>query len=96
MLMPADEIEPWLPRRSNQLELLEEGSETWGVSMQALLYRARVLGTLSDSSYTRAMRQMSASAGAPTNPSRMAPRRRRWSSARPSSPYWRAAAASPA
>lgn len=60
MLMPADEIEPWLPRRSNQLELLEEGSETWGVSMQALLYRARALGTLSDSSFTRAMRQMSA------------------------------------
>jgi Zn-dependent peptidase ImmA (M78 family)/DNA-binding XRE family transcriptional regulator len=60
LLMPADEIEPWLPRRSNQLELLEEGSETWGVSMQALLYRARVLGTLSDSSFTRAMRQMSA------------------------------------
>jgi Zn-dependent peptidase ImmA (M78 family)/DNA-binding XRE family transcriptional regulator len=59
-LMPAQEIEPWLPRRSNELETLEEGSRAWGVSMQALLYRARVLGTLSEDSYRRAMRRMSA------------------------------------
>ncbi len=60
LLMPAEEVEPWLPRRSNQLDLLQEASGTWGVSMQALLFRARVLGTLGESSYVRAMRRMSA------------------------------------
>lgn len=60
LLMPADEIDPWLPRRSNELELLEDGSRTWGVSMQALLFRARTLGTLSEDAYRRAMQRMSA------------------------------------
>jgi len=60
LLMPAEEVEPWLPRRSNDFELLEEGSRIWGVSMQALLYRARALGTLSADAYQRAMRRMSA------------------------------------
>ena len=60
LLMPEDEIEPWLPRRSNELELLEEGSRTWGVSMQALLFRARTLGTLSEDAFRRAMQRMSA------------------------------------
>jgi Zn-dependent peptidase ImmA (M78 family)/DNA-binding XRE family transcriptional regulator len=60
LLMPAAEVDPWLPRRSNDLELLEEGSATWGVSMQALLYRARTVGTLSEDSYRRAMQRMSA------------------------------------
>jgi Zn-dependent peptidase ImmA (M78 family)/transcriptional regulator with XRE-family HTH domain len=60
LLMPADEIEGWLPRRANQIELVRQASEVWGVSMQALLYRARTLGTLSEASYTRAMRRMSA------------------------------------
>jgi Zn-dependent peptidase ImmA (M78 family) len=54
------EIDPWLPRRSNELELLEEASRTWGVSMQALLFRARTRGTLSEDAYRRAMRRMSA------------------------------------
>lgn len=60
LLMPAEEIAPWLPRRANQIELVRQASETWGVSMQALLYRARTLGTLSEMSYTRVMRRMSA------------------------------------
>jgi Zn-dependent peptidase ImmA (M78 family)/DNA-binding XRE family transcriptional regulator len=60
LLMPAAEIEPWLPRRANQIEILRQASEVWGVSMQALLYRARTLGTLSNAGYTRAMRRMSA------------------------------------
>ncbi len=59
-LMPAAEVEPWLVTRSNQLELLEEGSRIWGVSMQALLFRARDLGTLSEHAYQRTMRRMSA------------------------------------
>jgi Zn-dependent peptidase ImmA (M78 family)/DNA-binding XRE family transcriptional regulator len=60
LLMPAEEVEPWLPRRSNEFELLEEGSRIWGVSMQALLYRARTLEALSADAYQRAMRRMSA------------------------------------
>jgi len=60
LLMPAEEIEPWLIRRSNQLQLLEDGSRVWGVSMQALVRRAKDVGTLSDSQYTRTMRHMSA------------------------------------
>jgi Zn-dependent peptidase ImmA (M78 family)/transcriptional regulator with XRE-family HTH domain len=60
LLMPAGEIDPWLPRRSNELELLEDGSRTWGVSMQALLFRARTVGTLSEDAYRRAMQRMSA------------------------------------
>jgi len=60
LLMPADEVNPWLPRRSNELDVLEDGSRTWGVSMQALLFRARALGTLSEDSYRRAMQRMSA------------------------------------
>jgi Zn-dependent peptidase ImmA (M78 family)/transcriptional regulator with XRE-family HTH domain len=60
LLMPADAIDPWLPRRSNQLALLEEGSRIWGVSMQALLYRARTIGTISEDGFRRVMRKMSA------------------------------------
>ena len=58
--MPAEEIEPWLIRRSNQLELLEEGSRIWGVSMQALVRRAKDLEVLSETQYTRVMKRMSA------------------------------------
>jgi Zn-dependent peptidase ImmA (M78 family)/DNA-binding XRE family transcriptional regulator len=60
LLMPATEVEPWLPRRGNEFELLEEGSGIWGVSMQALLYRAQTLGTLSATSYQRTMQRISA------------------------------------
>ncbi len=60
LLMPAAEIEPWLIRRSDQLDLLEDGSRVWGVSMQALVRRAKDLGILSESQYTRTMRRMSA------------------------------------
>jgi Zn-dependent peptidase ImmA (M78 family)/transcriptional regulator with XRE-family HTH domain len=59
-LMPAEEVDPWLPRSSGQLDLLEDGSTIWGVSMQALLFRARTLGTLSEDAYRRTMRRMSA------------------------------------
>ena len=59
-LMPAEEVDPWLPRGTGQLDLLEDGSTIWGVSMQALLFRARTLGTLSEDAYSRTMRRMSA------------------------------------
>lgn len=58
--MPADEVDPWLPRGANDLDLLERGSAVWGVSMQALLFRARTLGTLSEDAYRKTMRRMSA------------------------------------
>jgi len=61
LLMPAEAVDPWLPRRSNQVALLEEGSRIWGVSMQALLYRARTLGTISEDGFRRVMRKLSAS-----------------------------------
>jgi len=60
LLMPSEEIEPWLIRRSNQLDVLDEGSRIWGVSMQALVRRARDLRALSESQYTRTMQRMSA------------------------------------
>lgn len=59
LLMPEDEIESWLPRRANQIEILRQASEIWGVSMQALLFRARTVGTLSEASFSRAMRRLS-------------------------------------
>jgi Zn-dependent peptidase ImmA (M78 family) len=58
--MPAEEIEPWLPRRASQIDVVQRASETWGVCMQALLYRARTLRTLNETSYTRALRRMNA------------------------------------
>jgi Zn-dependent peptidase ImmA (M78 family)/plasmid maintenance system antidote protein VapI len=60
MLMPFPAIEPWLPRRVRDLERLEEGSRVWGVSMQAMLYRARQTGTLSEDGFTESMRRLSA------------------------------------
>lgn len=59
-LMPAHDVDPWLVRSPGQLDVLEAGAEVWGVSMQALLRRAKDVGTLSDSGYTRAMQRMSA------------------------------------
>lgn len=73
LMMPADEIEPWLPRRANQFEILEEGSKTWGVSMQALLFRARALRTLSDSAYQRTMRRFSAAGWRTSEPIELGP-----------------------
>jgi Zn-dependent peptidase ImmA (M78 family) len=58
--MPAEEIDFWLPRRSGELERLEEGSKIWGVSMQALLRRAHDLGKVDRPAYQRTMKRMSA------------------------------------
>jgi len=73
LLMPAEEIEPWLVRSSTQLGLLEEGSRVWGVSMQALLMRARDLGTISQHAYERTMRRMSARGWRTREPVEMGP-----------------------
>jgi Zn-dependent peptidase ImmA (M78 family)/DNA-binding XRE family transcriptional regulator len=60
LLMPYPAIKPWLPQRVRDLERLEEGSRVWGVSMQALLYRARQVKVLSESAFTESMRRLSA------------------------------------
>ncbi|GAA1531420.1 XRE family transcriptional regulator [Nocardioides humi] len=56
-LLPATDIEPELPKGLNKgtWVRLSQLKEQWGVSMASLLYRAKVLGTLSDSSYRNAM-----------------------------------------
>jgi Zn-dependent peptidase ImmA (M78 family)/DNA-binding XRE family transcriptional regulator len=60
LLMPADEVRPYLPRHPDDLAALEDTGKTWGVSMQAALFRAKHLGVLSPDDYTRAMRRLSA------------------------------------
>lgn len=57
LLMPAAEIAEHLPAAMNNKTWLALArlKEQWGVSMQALLYRARQLGRLSDVSYRNAM-----------------------------------------
>lgn len=62
LLMPASSLEPVLPRSMNAgaWTSLAKLKEQWGVSMQALLYRARSLGLMSDVSYRNAMTTVSA------------------------------------
>jgi Zn-dependent peptidase ImmA (M78 family) len=60
LLMPADEVRAFLPQRPNDIAALEDTSRTWGVSMQAALYRAKHLAILSQEQDTRAMRRLSA------------------------------------
>lgn len=62
LLMPADEIRGLLPTTmgGSVWRTLGRLKEHWGVSMQALLYRARRLGRLGDVSYRNAMTTISA------------------------------------
>lgn len=57
-LMPANQVAPYLPRRAptpaDWPKVLDHRRH-WGVSAKALLYRARELGTLSESAFRRAM-----------------------------------------
>jgi Zn-dependent peptidase ImmA (M78 family)/transcriptional regulator with XRE-family HTH domain len=61
-LMPADQVLELLPTSmgGHAWVTLAKLKEQWGVSMQALLYRARRLGRLSDISYRNAMATLSA------------------------------------
>lgn len=57
-LMPAEQVRENLPLRPPRLddwEALQKAQQRWGVSIAALLYRAKELGTLSDAAYRRAM-----------------------------------------
>ncbi|MFD5233633.1 MULTISPECIES: helix-turn-helix domain-containing protein [Streptomyces] len=62
LLMPAAQIRDLLPATmgGNAWRTLARLKEQWGVSIQALLYRARWLGRLSDVSYRNAMATISA------------------------------------
>jgi len=62
LLLPATEIRDLLPATmgGNVWVTLAKLKEQWGVSMQALLYRARRLGRLGDVSYRNAMTTISA------------------------------------
>jgi Zn-dependent peptidase ImmA (M78 family) len=62
LLMPAEQIGDLLPvsMGGNVWHTLARLKEQWGVSIQALLYRARWLGRLSDVSYRNAMTTVSA------------------------------------
>ena len=60
LLMPAGAIHAFLPRRPNDLRSVEEASRIWGVSMQAVLFRARQLGALSEPHYIATMKRLGA------------------------------------
>ncbi|WRS29213.1 XRE family transcriptional regulator [Actinomycetaceae bacterium MB13-C1-2] len=61
LLMPGDQIRSLLPTSMGRdaWRKLARLKEEWGVSIQALLYRARHLGNLSDVSYRNAMMSLS-------------------------------------
>jgi Zn-dependent peptidase ImmA (M78 family)/transcriptional regulator with XRE-family HTH domain len=61
LLMPAEEILDTLPRRpprGSDWDRLYELRRHWGVSVAALLYRARELGTLPEAGFRRAMTRL--------------------------------------
>lgn len=60
-LTPAEDIAPYLPTNTSGRgwAKLAELKEHWGVSLAALLYRARSLGIMGDVSYRNAMVRMS-------------------------------------
>ncbi|SEN45235.1 XRE family transcriptional regulator [Cryobacterium luteum] len=72
-LMPADEIAPFLPNSTagKAWAQLAELKEHWGVSLAALLYRARSLGIMGDVSYRNAMVRMSQNGWRRAEPGRM-------------------------
>lgn len=72
-LMPADEMAPFLPNSTagKAWAQLAELKEHWGVSLAALLYRARALGIMGDVSYRNAMVRMSQNGWRRAEPGRM-------------------------
>ncbi|MFI6895246.1 helix-turn-helix domain-containing protein [Streptomyces sp. NPDC050256] len=53
-LMPEEQIKNILPSKADWAQL-QRIKESWGVSLQALLYRSRALGIMSDVTYRNAM-----------------------------------------
>ena len=66
-LMPGADIAQELPRRFS-LEPFLKLKQVWGVSISALLYRARTLGVMTESAYRRAVIALSAEFGRRTEP----------------------------
>jgi len=58
-LLPGDEIRDELPELFD-LDTLLSLKRKWGISIAALLYRAKSLGRMDDDAYLRAMKTMSA------------------------------------
>jgi Zn-dependent peptidase ImmA (M78 family)/transcriptional regulator with XRE-family HTH domain len=56
-LTPADQIAEDLPRRLDW-QILHRAKRRWGVSLKALLYRARSLGLITDGTYRRGNMQL--------------------------------------
>lgn len=73
-LMPAEEIAPFLPSSTagRGWAQLAELKEHWGVSLAALLYRARALSVMGDVSYRNAIVRMSQNGWRRAEPGRVA------------------------
>ena len=56
-LTPREAIRPELPSRMD-LKALEQLGQTWGVSVDSLVYRCREVGTVSDPAYRRAYQRL--------------------------------------
>ncbi|GAB3951238.1 helix-turn-helix domain-containing protein [Streptomyces sparsus] len=71
-LLPAEELRELLPAKVNwrTLAILKE---TWGVSLQALLYRSRSLGVMSDVTYRNAISYLSSRGWRRREPGEMPP-----------------------
>lgn len=67
LLMPADQITAELPRRFD-LGGYGRLKHRWGVSIQALLYRARTLNVITDAAYRRALVAIEATHGRTDEP----------------------------
>lgn len=75
LLMPASEIAPQLPSRFSVARYLEL-KKIWGVSIAALLYRARTLGVMTETAYKRAVITMSSQYGRRSEPGDLGPAER--------------------
>ena len=71
-LMPREYIQAQLPRRVDFRRLLELKLQ-WGVSLSAVLYRARTLGVIGESAYRRAMARMSSEGWRRDEPGELGP-----------------------
>jgi Zn-dependent peptidase ImmA (M78 family)/transcriptional regulator with XRE-family HTH domain len=74
-LLPAEEIRSHLPKERVDWTYMRELKKTWGVSLQALLFRARTIG-LPERAYQRAMRYLSAQGWRLDEPVKLGPTER--------------------
>ena len=74
-LLPTEEVRSHLPKERVDWTYMRELKKTWGVSLQALLFRARTLG-LPERAYQRAMRYLSAQGWRLDEPVKLGPTER--------------------